>query len=96
MLFVATCVDMPHSLDKRLQNRPAHLAYLKGLGSRVKIGGALLAVDHTTPVGSTVIFEAESEDEVLALRARDPYSSVGLFESVSVRPWRPGVGQYLV
>ena len=96
------CCSSPHASICRTawtsacRTVPAHLAYLKGLGSRVKIGGALLAVDHTTPVGSMVIFEAESEDEVLALRARDPYSSVGLFESVSVRPWRPGVGQSLV
>jgi uncharacterized protein YciI len=42
-----------------------------------------------------IIFEAEGEDEVLAFLAKDPYSSVGLFESVSVRPRRPGVGQSL-
>jgi uncharacterized protein len=53
MLFVATCVDNPDSADKRMENRPAHLAYLNGLGSRVKIGGALLAAeDHRRPVGS--------------------------------------------
>ncbi|HZZ60714.1 MAG TPA: YciI family protein [Roseiarcus sp.] len=82
MLFVATCVDKPHSLDKRMENRPAH-------------GGALLAADHKTPVGSMIIFQAESGDEVLALLAEDPYSSAGLFESVGVKPWRPGVGQSL-
>jgi uncharacterized protein YciI len=96
MLFVARCVDKPHSLDKRMENRPAHLAYLNGLGSRVKVSGALLAAHHTTPVGATIILEAESEDEVLALLAKDPYSLVVLFESASVRPWRPGVGQSLV
>jgi uncharacterized protein len=96
MLFVATCVDKPHSSDKRMENRPAHLAYLNGLSSKVKIGGALLASDHATPVGSMIIFEAESEDEVLALLAKDPYSLVELFESVSVRPWRPRVGLSLV
>ncbi len=96
MLFVATCVDKPDSIGKRMENRPAHLAYLNGLGSRVKIGGALLATGHKTPVGSMIIFEAEGEDDVLALLAEDPYSSAGLFESVSVRPWRPGVGQSLV
>ena len=28
MLFIATCVDKPHSVDKRKENRPAHLAGL--------------------------------------------------------------------
>jgi len=95
MLFVATCVDKPHSLDKRMENRPAHLAYLNGLGARVKIGGALLAPDHKTSVGSMIIFEAESEADVLALVAKDPFSLAGLFETVSVKPWRQGVGQSL-
>jgi len=95
MLFVATCVDKPHSLDKRMENRPAHLAYLNGLAARVKIGGALLAPDHKTSVGSMIIFEAESEADVLALVAKDPFSLAGLFETVSVKPWRQGVGQSL-
>ncbi len=95
MLFIATCVDKPLSLDRRMENRPAHLAYLNGLGARVKIGGALLAPDHETPVGSMIVFEGEDEDDVFALLAEDPYSRAGLFESVSVRPWRPAVGQIL-
>jgi uncharacterized protein len=93
MLFIATCVDKPHSLDKRKENRPAHLAYLNALGARVKSGGALLGPDHQTPVGSMIIFEGESEDDILALLAKDPYSMAGLFDSVSVKPWRPAVGQ---
>jgi hypothetical protein len=95
MLFVATCVDKPHSMDKRMENRPGRLAYVNGLGSQVKIGGGLLVSDHKTPVGSMIVFEAESEADVLALLARDPYSSAGLFESVSIRPWRLAVGQSL-
>ena len=39
MLFVATCIDRPGSMDKRMENRPAHLAYLNSLGAQVKVGG---------------------------------------------------------
>ncbi len=95
MLFVATCVDAPHSADKRLENRPAHLAFLNALGQQVKIGGALLADDCRTPIGSMIMFEMESEAEVRAVLAKDPYSLAGLFESLSVMPWRQGVGQAL-
>ena len=95
MPFVATRVDKPHSVDKRKENRPAHLAYLNGLGSRVKIGGALLGPDRQTPVGSLIIFGGESEDDILVLLDKDPYRLAGLFESVSVKPWRPAVGQVL-
>jgi uncharacterized protein YciI len=48
MLFVATCADNPESMAKRLENRPAHLAYLASLGARVKIGGALLTPDQSS------------------------------------------------
>ncbi len=95
MVFVATCIDKPNGMDKRMENRPAHLAFLNSLGSRVKIGGALLAADYRTPVGSMIVFEADSEADVQALLARDPYSIAGLFESVDVKPWRQGVGQSL-
>ncbi len=50
MLFVATCVDKPHSADKRKENRPAHVSCLNGLGARLKIGGALPAAAHRTPI----------------------------------------------
>ncbi len=91
MLFCASCVDKPHSLEARLENRARHLAYVNGLGARVKIGVALLGPDHQTPVGPLTIFE----DEILALVADDPYSLAGQYESVSVKPWRQGVGHSL-
>jgi uncharacterized protein YciI len=95
MLFVATCIDKPSSLETRKDNRAAHLAYLKEVGSRVKIAGALLGADLQTPVGSMLIFEGESEDDIRTLLAKDPYALAGLFESVGVTPWRQAVGQSL-
>jgi hypothetical protein len=92
MLFVATCTDRPDSMAKRLASRPAHLAYLASLGARVKIGGALLTPDQSSVVGSLIVFECESEDEVAALLARDPYALAGLFASVDVKPWRQAIG----
>ena len=95
MLFIATCVDKPKSLDKRLANRPAHLDFLKGLGAKVKAGGAILADDLKTPVGSMLIFEGDSEADIRTVLAGDPYTLAGLFESVSVKPWRQAVGTML-
>ena len=72
MLFVATCTDKPDSMAKRLENRPAHLAYLASLGARVKLGGALLTPDQKSVVGSLIVFEAADEAEVAALLAERP------------------------
>ncbi|HXZ18199.1 MAG TPA: YciI family protein [Roseiarcus sp.] len=95
MLFIASCVDKPQSLETRLANRPAHLAYLEGLGAKVRIGGAMLADDLKTPIGSVLIFETESKAEVERLLAEDPCARAELFESVTVSPWRQAVGQPL-
>ncbi len=92
MLFVATCADRPDGMARRLENRPAHLAYLASLGARVKLGGALLTPDQKSVVGSLIVFEGESEDEVAALLAKDPYALAGLFTNVDVKPWRLAIG----
>ena len=92
MLFVATCTDKPQSMELRLSTRPAHLAYLQGLGSNVKAGGALLTPDQTSVIGSMLILEGENEADIAAILARDPYALAGLFASVDVKPWRQAVG----
>ncbi len=55
MLFVLNCTDKLDHLNVRLDNRPAHLDYLKSQGSKVKLAGPFLAADHKTPIGSMVI-----------------------------------------
>ena len=92
MLFVATCTDKPDSHALRLETRPAHLAYLGGLGARVKAGGALLSADRASVIGSLLILEGEDEAEIVALLAEDPYARAGLFASIDVKPWRQAVG----
>ena len=92
MLFIATCTDKPDSLPLRLETRPAHLAYLNGLGARVRAGGALLTPDRKTVLGSLLILEGETDAEIAALLADDPYAKVGLFARVDITPWRQAVG----
>jgi uncharacterized protein YciI len=92
MLFVATCTDRPESTGLRIATRPAHLAYLSSLGARVKVGGALLTPDQQAVVGSLLIFEGDSDEEIAELLANDPYSKAGLFEDVDIKPWRQAAG----
>ncbi len=92
MLFLALCADKPGHLPVRLENRPAHLAYLGTLGDKLRAGGAMLTPDKQSALGSMLIFEAETEEEVREWLAADPYAKAGLFESVEVKPWRQAVG----
>jgi uncharacterized protein YciI len=95
MLFVATCIDKPGALPIRIENRPAHLAYLGALGPKLKVAGALLSPDGQSPIGSMLIFEAETRADVDLYVAGDPFAKAGLFASIDVKPWRQGVGQPL-
>jgi uncharacterized protein len=92
MLFIAICTDKPDSLAVRMDARPAHLAWLGSLGDRVRVGGALLAPDQKSVVGSMLIFAAADEAEVAALLAEDPYTKAGVFVGVDIKPWRQAVG----
>lgn len=92
MLFVIYCVDKPGHLQTRLDNRPAHLEYLKAAGGAVKLGGPLLGADGQNPAGSLLIVEQENLAAAQKFADNDPYAKAGLFESVGIRPWRHAVG----
>jgi uncharacterized protein YciI len=40
------------------------------------------------PIGSLIVIEAEDQAAADAIAAEDPYVKAGLFQSVSVRPYR--------
>lgn len=86
MLFALICTDKPDSLSVRMDVRPAHVAFLEGLGDAMKAAGPFLDGDEK-PNGSLVIIEADTLAEAQAIAARDPYAIAGLFESTEIRPW---------
>ena len=90
MLIALIARDKPGALPIRMENRPAHVEYLKS-GSAVQQAGPLLN-DAGEMCGSLIILEvadmAEAEDWV----AHDPYGKAGLFESVELIPWNRVIG----
>jgi uncharacterized protein len=86
MLYALLCQDKAGHVQLRLDTRPEHLAYLDGLGDRLKLAGPFLGADGK-PNGSLVIIEADDLAEAKSVAAADPYAKAGLFESVVVRPW---------
>lgn len=93
MLYVLICKDKPgEGLEKRMQARPDHLAYLERLGEKVRIGGAFLTSDAAEPRGSVIIIEAENMEEAQAIAAADPYAKADVFSSVEIHPFRQGAG----
>lgn len=88
MLFAITCLDKPDSAHIRQENRPAHLEYAKGTGEKLKMGGPMLSDDGERMVGSLLVLDAADRAEAEAWCAGDPYAKAGLFESVTIRPFK--------
>jgi len=86
MLFAVTCLDKPDSLALRLANRDAHLAYAKQ--QPLVIGGPLLSGDGQTMIGSLLVVDAPDRAALDVILAADPYAKAGLFQSVSIRPYK--------
>lgn len=86
MLFALICTDKPGHLQVRMDTRPAHLAWLKGLGDNLKAAGPFLGEDGK-PVGSLVIIKADDLAGAQTTAALDPYALAGLFSSVEIKPW---------
>jgi uncharacterized protein YciI len=90
MNFVLICRDKPGALQVRMDNRPAHLAYLEATGV-VFLAGPLLD-DEGKPTGSMIVLDVADKAEADAWAAGDPYAKAGLFEAVTVQAWRKVVG----
>ena len=88
MLFCVTCLDKPGHQDVRLANRAAHLDFARGFNDRIVIGGPLLSEDGQSMVGSMLVVEFSDLAAAQAIMAQDPYALAGLFESVTIRPYK--------
>lgn len=86
MLYALICRDKPGKLQKRLDTRAAHLAWLEELNGegRIKIAGPFLG-DDGNPCGTLILVEAEDRDRARTIADADPYAQAGLFENVEIK-----------
>jgi len=87
MLYLIHCFDKPAHLQVRMENRPAHVEYLKSFGSKLQAAGPTLDASEQMN-GSLVILDLESQADAEAFAANDPYAKAGLFEKVIIQPWK--------
>jgi uncharacterized protein len=92
-LFVMTCLDHEGALDRRMNVREAHLAWVRERMAMVKVAGPLLD-EAGDMIGSMFVLEAKDRAAVEAFAADDPYGRAGLFQSVEIRPWRVTLGGF--
>ncbi|HQQ74091.1 MAG TPA: YciI family protein [Pseudomonadales bacterium] len=94
MLYAITGTDTPNSLDKRMQARPAHLERLQSLknAGRLILAGPFPSIDSEDGAagftGSLIVAEFNSLAEAQAWADADPYNAAGVYQSVTVKPFR--------
>lgn len=95
MWYSVSSQDVENSLEKRLAARPAHLARLETLKNqgRLLLAGPHPAIDTENPgdagfTGSLVIAEFNSLDDAQAWADEDPYIEAGVYEKVTVKPFK--------
>jgi hypothetical protein len=95
MWYAIISQDVENSLDKRLSARPAHLERLQILKSegRLLIAGPHPAIDSEDPgsagfTGSLVVAEFDSLAAAQTWADADPYIEAGVYQRVSVKPFK--------
>jgi hypothetical protein len=86
MLIALIARDKPGALQTRLDNREAHIAYLKETGV-VSQAGPLLDEDGNM-AGSLVILDVVDMAQAQDWASDDPYAKAGLFASVDLIEWK--------
>lgn len=90
VLFIGR--DKAGALSVRMDNRPAHLAWLAENAATIKIAGPYLDAVSGEPRGSMLVLETETVEEAKAVLAKDPYAIASLFETTEIQPWRWVIG----
>jgi len=86
MLIALIARDKPGALQTRLDNREAHLAYIKETGAVAQAGPLL--DDAGAMAGSLVILDVADMEQAQEWAANDPYAKAGLFASVELIEWK--------
>jgi uncharacterized protein len=95
MLYTIIAEDTPNSLEKRLENRPEHLARLTALQNqgRLLLAGPFPAIDSIDPgeagfSGSLIVAEFSDLADAREWADADPFVSAGVYKNVIVKPFR--------
>jgi uncharacterized protein YciI len=90
MTYALICTDKPGALQTRIDNREAHLAYLKDTGVVVEAGPFLGGDGQMS--GTLLILDVATRAEAEGWAANDPYAKAGLFSDVRIEAWKKVIG----
>ncbi|MSQ72372.1 MAG: YciI family protein [Betaproteobacteria bacterium] len=90
MLYVIYQEDGPQSKAIRATTKDAHLAYLDKHEDILVLGGAMLAEDGATRIGSVLILNVPDLAAADQFSLNEPFRKAGLFKSVKITRMRRG------
>jgi hypothetical protein len=90
MLYIIYQIDKPNSGEIRAAHRQAHFKYLDDHADILVLGGAMLAEDGSTRIGSVLIINVPSREEAERFSANEPFRKAGLFARVEITRMRRG------
>jgi uncharacterized protein len=90
VLWIIYQVDRSDGAGIRAATKDDHLAYLEQHKDIVVLGGALLADDDPTRLGSCLIINVADRAAADRFSENEPFRKAGLFGSVSIRRMRRG------
>ena len=93
MLYVIYCRDNPSTPTRRDEFYDAHRAYLKSSLLKILIAGPYTSVDSDKKIGSMLVVEAETLEQVQEFQKNDPFALNGVWNSVSVNPYLKAIDQ---
>lgn len=95
MWYAIFATDSQHSLEKRRQNRSAHVSRLQQLkyAGRLMLAGPHPAIDNDDPgpagfTGSLIIAEFDDFDAAQSWANLDPYLSAGIYKHIVIKPFK--------
>lgn len=90
MLYIIYQEDGPDSKALREAHKPAHFAYLEEHKDILVLGGAMLADDNETRIGSVLILNVPNKEAAERFSENEPLRKAGTFASVKITRMRRG------
>ncbi|MBS27952.1 MAG: hypothetical protein CL566_03375 [Alphaproteobacteria bacterium] len=90
MLYIIYQEDGPDSAALREKHKPAHFAYLEEHKDLLVLGGAMLADDDVTRIGSVLILNVPDRAAAEKFSKNEPLRMAGTFERVQITRMRRG------
>jgi len=89
-LFVMIGRDGPDGVELRDKFHKKHVAHVSALHEqgRIVLAGPLKSDDETISIGAVIVFTADNLEEAKDTVAKDPYVTGGVFQMVTVQPFR--------